>query len=248
MANFLKAKVGDPINVLLARATDNQVELEMRLVGIFERLPGFPDGADALINIATHTDSVPSKNPDFFLAATADGDDPTLATALSSLQLGPATVGQLQIDSRLTTLARDQSSLAALNIAGLIDLDSTFALAMVVVTIAVFVFGLLLQRRREYVTLRAQGLEPRTIRLLIAAEAGSVAVAGSISGVIVGAAMGFYFVTVLRPLFVLTPSYSLPLIAGVLPIVLVLAAATLTSLVGSRLVNKLAPTELLRDE
>jgi ABC-type lipoprotein release transport system permease subunit len=248
MANFLKAKVGDPINVLLARATDNQVELEMRLVGIFERLPGFPDGADALINIVTHTESVPSKNPDFFLAATTDGDDATLATALSSLQLGPATVGQLQIDSRLTTLARDQSSLAALNIAGLIDLDSMFALAMVVVTIAVFVFGLLLQRRREYVTLRAQGLEPRTIRLLIAAEAGSVAVAGSISGVVVGAAMGFYFVTVLRPLFVLTPSYSLPLIAGVLPIVLVLVAATLTSLVGSRLVNKLAPTELLRDE
>ncbi len=54
-------------------------------------------------------------------------------------------------------LARDQSSLAALKVAGLADLDSGFALAMAVIAIAIFVFGLLLQRRREYVTLRGPG-------------------------------------------------------------------------------------------
>lgn len=86
--------------------------------------------------------------------------------------------------TRASTLDRDQSSLAALNIAGLISLDSGFALAMAAVAMAVFVFGLLLQRRREYVTLRAQGLEAGTIRLLVAAEAAAVALTGAVAGVL----------------------------------------------------------------
>ncbi len=78
----------------------------------------------------------------------------------------------------MNTLARDQSSLAALSIAGLVLLDKTFALVMAAVAIGIFVFGLLLQRRREYITMRAQGLAPRALRMLIALEAGTVAVGG----------------------------------------------------------------------
>jgi putative ABC transport system permease protein len=248
MAAFLKAAVGDPLFVLLARSTPDQVEVELHIAGLYERLPGFPEGVDAVMNITEHTTQVPSKPPDFFLAATSTRDSDGLDSALSSLQSGPASVGDVRLDSRLTTLARDQSSLAALNIAGLVDLDSTFALGMVVVTIAIFVFGLLLQRRREYITLRAQGLEPRTIRFLITAEAALVAVSGAVTGVVVGAVMGFYFVTVLRPLFVLTPNYAIPVGATAIPVGLALLATILTSLAGSRLVSRLEPTELLRDE
>ena len=218
--------------MLLARATDDQTEVELHIAGVFERLPGFPDGVDAVMSIDAHTAAVPAKGPDFFLAAAAGSGDVGLERALASLEEGAGATDGLQFDTRLTTLARDQSSLAALNIAGLVDLDSASALAMAVVAIAIFVFGLLLQRRREYVTLRAQGLEPGTIRLLIAAEAGTVAAGGVIAGLLVGAAMGYYFVTVLRPLFVLVPSYSVPLGAVLMPVVLVFAA-TLVS-VGRR--------------
>lgn len=248
MAAFLKAKPGDTLYVLLARATDQQVEVELHITGIYERLPGFPDGTDAVMSIGEHTASVPTKLPDFFLASAAGSDDVALETAVDSLKTGPAASDHMQIDTRLTTLARDQSSLAALNIAGLVDLDSTFALSMAVVIIAIFVFGLLLQRRREYITLRAQGLEPRTIRLLIAAEAGTVALGGVIAGLLVGVGMGYYFVTVLRPLFVLTPAYTLPISTLATPAALVLAATIVSSIAGSRLVNGLEPTELLRDE
>lgn len=248
MADFLKAKPGDPLNVLLMRATPEQVEVELHILDVYERLPGFPDGVDAVMSIDKHTTSVPSKAPDFFLAATTDNDAAGLQRAVHSLQQGPGSVDPLQIDTRTTTLARDQSSLAALNIAGLVDLDSTFALGMAVVTIAIFVFGLLLQRRREYVTLRAQGLEPRTIRLLIAAEASTVAAAGTTAGLVVGAAMGFYFTIVLRPLFVLDPDFTLPLGALAVPTLLVLIATVTSAVAGSRLVNRLEPTELLRDE
>lgn len=248
MAAFLKAQVGDSLNVLLVRATADQIDVELHVVALFERLPGFPEGVDAVMSIGEHTAQVPTKNPDFFLASAATNDDAGLQRAVSSLVQGPGTTDALQIDTRTTTLARDQSSLAALNIAGLVNLDSTFALSMAVVTIAIFVFGLLLQRRREYITLRAQGLEPRTIRLLIAAEASTVAVGGAIAGLLVGTAMGYYFVTVLRPLFVLDPSYTLSFSALVTPVLLVFVATVLSSIAASRLVNRLEPTELLRDE
>ncbi len=248
MASFLKVKLGDALHVLLVRATPQQVEVDLHITGLFERLPGFPDGADALMSIHGHTAAVPTKPPDFFLAAAASSDDAGLQRALSSLAQGPAATDHFQIDTRATTLARDQSSLAALNIAGLADLDSTFALAMAVVAIAIFVFGLLLQRRREYVTLRAQGLGARTIGALIAAEASTVAIAGAAAGLVVGIGMGLYFVAVLRPLFVLNPAFTLPVAAAAIPAALVVVATMIASIAALRLVNRLEPTELLRDE
>ncbi|MCD2442629.1 ABC transporter permease [Agromyces sp. SYSU K20354] len=247
MADYLHAEVGDPLFVLLVRSTDEQVEAQMTIAGLFERVPGFPDGADAVMNISTHTELVPSKNPDFFLAATGP-DEAALVQAVDELRVGPASADTLQIDTRTTTLDRDQSSLAALNISGLVTLDSGFALAMATVTMVVFVFGILLQRRREYVTLRAQGLGHSTVRSLISAEAALTALAGALGGILVGGVMGYYFVMVLRPLFVLTPEYILPF-AELVPILLLVLGATLvSSIVASRLVNSLKPTELLRDE
>ncbi len=248
MAAFLKAEVGDTLQVVLARATDAQVEVPLHITGLFERLPGFPDGADAVMAISAHTAAVPSKNPDFFLAATERADTTGLRTAVESLRADAPSDAEFQIDTRVTALASDQSSLAALNIAGLVDLDSTFSLAMAVVTIAIFVFGLLLQRRREYITLRAQGLEPSTIRRLITLEATTVAVLGATAGVVVGVIMGSYFVAVLRPLFVLTPAYAVPLDGVAITVGLVLLATLASTAAASRMVNRLEPTELLRDE
>ena len=248
MAAFLKVKVGDPIRALLVRATSDQVEVVLHVTGTFDRLPGFPEGADAVMSIELHADAVPSKSPDFFLASTTRADDRGLERAFTSLRQGPGSLDLLQIDTRKTTLASDQSSLAALNIAGLVLLDQTFALGMATVAIGIFVFGLLLQRRREYITMRAQGLDARTIRLLIAAEAGAVAVAGATAGLVVGGVMGYYFINVLRPLFVLTPRYTLPIIGVLTPVTLVLVATVVATIAASRLVHRLEPTELLRDE
>lgn len=248
MASFLKAKPGDTLSVLLARATPEQVEVELRISGLFDRIPGFPDGADAVMAIAGHASAVPTKAPDFFLAAASSPDDAGLELAAAALRAGPAASDALAIETRVSTLARDQSSLAALNIAGLVDLDSTFALSMAAVAIAIFVFGLLLARRREYVTLRAQGLGSRTIRLLITAEASTVAAVGAAAGLVVGVVMGYYFVAVLRPLFVLPPVYVVPIGAVAAPLFLIVVATAASSLLGSRIVSRLEPTELLRDE
>ena len=246
MSQFLRAPVGTRLRVLLARGTTVQTEIELEIIGLFDRLPGFPEGADALINLSRYSEAEPATDPAFFLARAVDQSEATLGQILTALH--SSTGGTVQIDSRLTALAKDQSSLAALNIGGLLWLDQGYSLAMGAVTVAIFVFGLLLQRRREYVTLRALGMQPRAIRSLIGAEAGTAAIAGCVVGVPVGLVMAFYLTRVLRPLFVLNPPYLIP--PGSLGLVLasVLIAAAVAAVAASALVNRLDATELLRDD
>jgi len=220
----------------------------MRVIGLFERLPGFPEGADVLANLQREVHLIPSTNASFFLARTTDPDGGTLQRAVAALRDGPGSADALQIDTRETTLDKDQSSLAALNIHGLLTLDSAYALAMAATAIAVFVFGLLLQRRREYVTLRAQGMRAGEIRSLLLMEAGGVVVLGCVAGLLVGSAMAYFLVHVLRPLFVLRPPLLVPADEIATLAALVVGVSLIASLAASRLVNRLRPTELLRDE
>ncbi|MCV2491972.1 FtsX-like permease family protein [Geodermatophilus sp. YIM 151500] len=248
MAEFVSVAPGDRVRVLFAQGTDVQALSEMRVAGLFDRLPAFPDGADAMVNIAHQARVVPSTLPDFFLARTVDRRPSTLAAAVTDLTGRTGADGRVAVETRETTLAKDQSSLAALNIRGLLTLDAGYGLAMAVVAIGIFVFGLLLQRRREYVTMRAQGLQSAEIRTVIVAEAGTVGLAACVAGIAVGLAMAVFLVGVLRPLFVLAPDLVVP-VPGILTLVLALLGSTLvSSSAASSLVGRLKPTELLRDE
>jgi hypothetical protein len=82
----------------------------------------------------------------------------------------------------------------------------------------------------------------------MAAEAGTVARAGAAAGLVVSAAMGYYFIIVLRPVSVLPPPYNMPLLDALTPIALVLVTTVPATIAGSHLVNRLEPTELLGDE
>jgi putative ABC transport system permease protein len=248
LADYLAVEPGDPVKVLFARGTKQQQLADMKVIGLFERLPGFPEGADVLANLRRQVSLIPSTKASFFLARTTDLDAATLDRAVSALRNGPGSVDALQIDTRATALDKDQSSLAALNIRGLLTLDSAYALAMAATAITVFVFGLLLQRRREYVTLRAQGMRAGEIRSLLVTEAGGVVVLGCLAGLLVGSAMAYFLVNVLRPLFVLRPPVVIPPAEVATLAALVLGVSLVASLAASTLVNRLPPTELLRDE
>jgi len=220
----------------------------MKVIGLFQRLPGFPEGVDVLVNIKRQMQLIPSTNATFFLANTTDPSDATLQRVVAGLRDGPGAADALQIDTRATTLDKDQSSLAALNIRGLLTLDSAYALAMAATAVTIFVFGLLLQRRREYVTLRAQGMRIGKIRSLIITESSCVVVVGAAVGAFIGAVMAYFLVTVLQPLFVLRPELVIPRADIVVLTALVLAVSVATSLAATTLVRRLPPGELLRDE
>ncbi len=248
LADTLDVEPGDEVQILFARGTQKQKLSEMKVVGLFQRLPGFPEGADLVVNIKRQMQLIPSTSATFFLAQTTDPSDATLNRVVTALRDGPGSADALQIDTRATALDKDQSSLAALNIRGLLTLDSAYALAMAATAITIFVFGLLLQRRREYVTLRAQGMRIGRIRSLLVTESVGVVIVGAMVGILVGAIMAYVLVNVLQPLFVLRPEVVIPradigLLAG-----LVLAVSVAASLAATTLVRRLPPGELLRDE
>ena len=156
------SRPGDRVQVLLARGTKRQTLEAVPRRRPVRALPGIPAGHE------------PGREPRLLRGrdgpATAPTSSsrgpPTTATRASCvrsrrIRSGPGENDPINIESTETALDKDQSSLTAVNVHGLVDLDSLFTLLMSAAAIAIFVFGLMLQRRREYVTLRAQGMRDR---------------------------------------------------------------------------------------
>jgi putative ABC transport system permease protein len=248
LADGLKLKVGDSADVLFGRGTSKQTRQSVKVVGLFTQLPGTPNGADIVANLSYYQHVTGLTYADYYLASTPDRSIPGLNRAVRSLAAIPKFNRNFTVQTTSTALNKDQSSLTSLNVRGLLHLDSFFTFLMAATATAMIVFGLLLQRRREYVTLRAQGLESTGIRRLVLAESGVSTLLGTAIGLLVGVAAASQFGRVLRPIFTLPPALQVaPPDLAVLT-ALVLGATALSSAAAAILIGRLKPTELLRDE
>ena len=247
-AQGLKLEIGDRAELLLARGTRRQQLRKVTVAGLFDRFPGFPEGLNVVANLGYFTSETGVSNADFFLARTDSSNRDGLAAAGAAIDSGPGAGDPLNIDSTETTFNKDQSSLTALNISGLVDLDSLYTLAISAAVIAIFVFGLMLQRRREYVVLRAQGLPSRKLQALVLGEASFVGISGLIAGVFVGTGFGLVLVHVLAPLFVLPPVATTPFAAVALLAGLVIGATLLSAAAALSILRRLSPSEVLREQ
>jgi putative ABC transport system permease protein len=247
-ADDLSVGAGDSVRVILALGTERETQESFHVIGVFDRFPGFPEGANLVVNRRRYEEATRLQRIDFFLADVSDESHSGLAEAITTLQQGPGTSEPIHIDSDETALDKDQSSLAAVNVNGLVGLDLLFVLLMSAAAIGISVFGLMLQRRREYVTLRAQGLRMRELHALVLAEAALVAVCGLAAGLSVGSGIAFLLVHILRALFVLDPGMTFPVGRIALLVALVLAATLVSGLIASEIIRRLDPTEILREE
>ncbi len=247
-ADGLKLEVGDKAEVLLARGTRQQELRKMTVAGTFERFPGFPEGLNIVANFDYYAVETGLREADFYLARTTDQSVDGLNSASAAIEAGPGANDRLNIDTTETSFNKDQSSLTALNIRGLVDLDSFYTLAISAAVVAIFVFGLMLQRRREYVVLRAQGLSSRGMQSLILGEAAFVGISGLIAGTLVGAGLGLLLVHILKPLFILPPIATLPLGGGAVLAGLVVVATLLSTLAALTILRRLSPSEVLREQ
>lgn len=246
-AEDLSVEEGDEVEVLLARGTDQQALERFRVVGIFERFPGFPGGTDLVANLSTYQAATGLTAADFFLVRAGDGSRAGLAAAEAALRDGPGRLEPLDIETTATALNKDQSSLTALDLNGLVDLDSLYAALMSAAATGIFVFALLLQRRREYVTMRALGMHARQLLALVLGEVAVVVLAGLAAGLVVGVTVARLLVHILRPLFLLDPVQTLPPGRMAFVAALPLGAAVLSALIATVALRRLHPTEVLRD-
>jgi ABC-type antimicrobial peptide transport system permease subunit len=247
-ADVLKLQVGDQAEVVLARGTAHQQQRTMRVAGLFTRFPGFPGGVQIVVNLGYYQSQTGIHDVDFFLARATNPDHVGLAAATRAITAGPGASDALNVDTTESGFNKDQSSLTALNIRGLLSLDSFYTLTMCAAVIAIFVIGLMLQRRKEYVILTAQGLTSRGLRALLLCEAVFVAVSGLASGLLVGTGLGVLLVKVLKPLFILAPRTTIAH-ADAAQIVALVLLATLVSVTAAHLIlRSLRPSEVLREQ
>jgi putative ABC transport system permease protein len=118
---------------------------------------------------------------------------------------------------------------------------------MSAVVIGIFMFGLILGRRREYVLLRAQGMQARDVRRLVLGEAALLTTGGLVAGLLAGAASAFLLIQVLRPLFILPPDVTVPASAIAVLVVATVAAALIAAFAALAMLRRVRPTEILRE-
>jgi putative ABC transport system permease protein len=248
LSESMQLKPGDTTRILFARGEDEQVRAEAKVLGTFTRFPGAPKATDVVANLEFYQQTTQLTDADYYLVAAADRSPAGLDRAVQSLRAMPDFERRFDVATATASLDKDKSSLTALNVRGLLHLDSFFTFLMAATATAMFVFGLLMQRRREYVTLRAQGLHSREVRRLVLAESGISATLGAVIGLAVGIGIAGEFVRILRPIFTLAPPLDVPVselgtLAG-----LVVGATGVAAVAATVLINRLKPTELLRDE
>jgi putative ABC transport system permease protein len=166
-----------------------------------------------------------------------------------TLPPGPGHSAPLLVETSATAFNRDQSTLTAVNLRGLGGLQAVYTVLISAAGIGIFVFGLLLQRRKEYVTMRALGIRMSQLWGLVFGEAAAVAVVSLAIGSATGAVMAFMFVKILAPLFTIQPaSLALPADQLATLATLVLGAMGLSVALAARSLRRLNPVELLREE
>jgi putative ABC transport system permease protein len=249
LARDYNVTIGDPLKVQLTDVNGRDISVNFKVVGRYNNFPGFPQHADLVANIAYYQTATHSTTADFFFVRSKDPSPAAVAALAEAIRTGPGKDNPLFVDTAGHALNRDQSSLAALNLNGLGALDSLYTALMSAAAITIFVLGLTLQRRKEYVTLRALGIRTLQLHGLLVGEAALVAVGGLVLGGLVGGAMAYMYVQVLRPVFTLPPErLALPAdqlgtLAGV-----VLGGMVVAALAASGMLRRLRPMERLREE
>ena len=246
LARTFNVQPGDPVNVRLTNAAGKLQPATFHAIGRFKNFPGFPQGIDLVANLGYYQAATGTTAVDFFLVKATQPNDASVASLAAVLRAGAV---PLLVDTTTTAVNRDQSSLASLNLRGLGRLESLYTVLMSGAGVAIFTFGLLLQRRKEYVTMRALGMRMSQVRTLVLGEAGTVAALSLVLGSLVGVGMAILFVQILTPLFTIPPtSLAVPAAQLALLGAAVVGATAAAVLVAGSTLRRLSLVELLREE
>jgi putative ABC transport system permease protein len=249
MAKTFNIQPGDRINIQLADRTGRLLPVTLHAAGIFKDFPGFAQGIDMVGNLAFYQSTTGVSSASIFLVHTSDPAPAAVAHVADLIKAGPGRSAPLLVETTAAAFNRDQSSLTAVNLRGLGGLQAVYTALISAAAIGIFVFGLLLQRRKEYVTMRAIGIKMGQLWGLVLGEAAVVALLSLLIGTITGAVMAYMFVKILAPLFTIPPaSLTVPADQLATLVTLVLGGMALSVALAARSLRRLNPVELLREE
>jgi putative ABC transport system permease protein len=249
MARTFNIQPGDQVKAQLSGPGGRPSIVTLHALALFKSFPGYPQGIDLVGNLSFYQQATGSRRADLYVLRTADPSPAAVNLVARRLRSGAGATNPILVETTATAFNRDASSLTALNVRGLGTLETGFAVVISAVGIGIFVFGLLLERRKEYVTMRALGMAASALLMVISAEAAVIAFLGLVVGGLVGLVMAQMFVQVLAPVFTVPPG-TLSVPVGQLGTLgaLVAGSVILASLVAGRSIRRLNPAELLREE
>ncbi|HVS49022.1 MAG TPA: FtsX-like permease family protein [Candidatus Dormibacteraeota bacterium] len=249
MARTFNIQTGDQINVQLADRTGHLVPVTFHAAGVFKDFPGYPQGIDLVGNLAFYQSATGVSQVSLFLVRTADPSPAAVGRVADLIKAGPGRSAPMLVETSATAFNRDQSTLTAVNLRGLGGLQAVYTALISAAGIGIFVFGLLLQRRKEYVTMRALGIRMGQLWGLVFGEAAAVALFSLGIGSVTGAVMAYMFVKILAPLFTIQPaSLTVPADQLATLATLVIGGMLLSVAFAARSLRRLNPVELLREE
>lgn len=249
MTKTFNIQVGDKVNTQLVDRAGRLVPVTMHAAGVFKEFPGYPQGIELVTNLSFYQTATGTSQISVFLIRTGDPSPGTVASVAQSLKTGPGRSSPVLVETTLNAINRDQSTLTALNLRGLGGLQALYTVLISAASIAIFVFGLLLQRRKEYVTMRALGIRMGQLWALVFGEAAIVALVSLVIGTLAGLVMATMFVHILAPLFTIQPSsLTVPVAQLALLATLVLGGMAISVALAARSLRRLNPVELLREE
>ena len=249
MARTFNIQTGDQMNLQLVDRTGHPVPVTFRAAGVFKDFPGYPQGTDMVGNLSFYQSATGLTVVSYFLVQSADPSTAAVGRAAELIKAGPGHSAPMLIETSATAFNRDQSTLTAVNLRGLGGLQAVYTVLISAAGIGIFVFGLLLQRRKEYVTMRALGIRMGQLWGLVFGEAAVVALVSLCIGSITGAVMAYMFIKILAPLFTIQPaSLTVPADQLAILVTLVLGGMALSVALAARSLRRLNPVELLREE
>ena len=236
---------GDPVNVTVPDSSGKPLPLTLKAVGTFSTAAPTVPGGDLIMNVAVLPPAALAP-PDFYLARSAPGHPAQQVADRVGAAAGPQQAWT--VTTFRTALAKEQNTLATLNLAGLGRIETAGTIVIAALGIAVLGAFLVLERRREYAVMRSLGATTRQVLVPPAVEGLATVAASIILGVPVGIGMAIISARILNPLFTLRPPLirvdPVALTALIVGVIAAAAVALVASLVG---VARLRTVSVLRE-
>ncbi|HZC08380.1 MAG TPA: FtsX-like permease family protein [Ktedonobacterales bacterium] len=239
---------GDLVRMRIPSASGALSDVSLKVVGIFVQFPTSSQNSDLVVNSALLTSTSHSATASFFLvktdgaAASNDRISQTLSHRFRVAQISA------RIETATQVISQDQSSLAGLNLAGLAAIDRIYAALIIALGLGVFLFGMLLERQREFGTLQALGATRIQVLRILAYEGGVLALAGALAGALIGGVIAWQYTGFLPSIFSVTlPVVALPWQQLSVLLLMGLVGTLAASAAAIVRLYRLWPAEALRD-
>jgi putative ABC transport system permease protein len=189
---------GDKINLRLLSVTDHQYRMvPFHLIGIVREFPTAPRDSFLVANAAYVAGQTGSSTAEVVLLRSRI--DPARLAHEVEVALGPASGLRVSdIDSALRLV---NSSLTAIDVSGLTDIELGFAALMLLGAAAIVFILNLAERRRAFAIMAAVGARQPQIRAFIWGEGLLVFLGGSLAGLLAGLLLAAMLVTLLTGVF-----------------------------------------------